>query len=179
MAVKRILIQDYSPKGSDVFFFDNNVWVNIYGALSNYNERKQKVFSRFLRDIQIVGATIVTNSMILSEFTNRFFRFYFEQWKKSHSKFSADYKRDFVGTEPYKESAEEVTIYLKKILSVAARFPDEFNALNLDNVLERLNFIDFNDSYILELATLRNYKIVTDDRDFVDHDIHSATVITP
>lgn len=98
MAVKQFSIQNYSPKNSDVFFFDNNVWVNIYGALSNYNVKKQKIFSGFLKEIESAGSTIVTNSMILSEFTNRFFRFYFEQWKKSQNRYSADYKKDFVVT---------------------------------------------------------------------------------
>lgn len=177
MAVNKYPIIEYSPKKSDVFLFDTNVWINIYGAIGNYNRQKQKVFSRFLKEVKTAGATIVINSMILSEFTNRFIRFNFEQWKNSSGNFGAKYKKDYVGSEEYKEAAKEAVIYLKKILSISLRMTDDFNAINIENVSERLNHIDFNDSYIIELADLKDYKIVTDDKDFVNHDIHSSTVI--
>lgn len=116
--------------------------------------------------------------MILSEFANSYLRFTFQRWQEENGYLEAKYKKDYVGSDSYKESAEEVTSYLNRILKITEKYPDDFNAINLDNVLERLSFIDFNDSYILELATNNSFKIVTDDNDFVDHDIHSAKVIT-
>lgn len=179
MAANKIDINKYQPKSGDCFYFDNNVWIYIFGALGNYNKDLQKTYSRFLNETLTARATIFINSMILSEFSNRILRFNYEEWKKKSWIDSPDYKRDFIGTQIYKDTVDEITIHINKILKITERGSDNFNAINVPNVLAHLKFIDFNDSYMIEMAALNRWKIVTDDGDFVKYQGHSVDIITP
>ena len=178
MAANKIDIRTYQPKSGDSFFFDNNVWIFIFGAIGSYQKHLQKTYSSFLSSSRSVGATIFTNSMVLSEFSNRLLRFSFEQWKKETRNFHSDYKRDFIRTPTYMDTVAEITAHITKIMRITERSSDNFNAINMDRVLTHLEHIDFNDSYMIEMASLSSWKIVTDDGDFVRYKEHSVDVIT-
>ena len=178
MAAEILDIQNYEPRSSDIFFFDNNIWMFLYCPISEYSKRKQNIYSKFLQGVTSAGAAIFINSLILSEFANANFRLDFDLWRKEQAKFDAQYKKDFVGSSRYQETAKEIKSSIHQILKLCEKTPDDFNAVDLSNVLSHLNSIDFNDSYYLELASLKNWKIVTDDRDFVRYKNHDCTVIT-
>ena len=38
--------------------------------------------------------------------------------------------------------------------------------------------VDFNDSYYIELASIKNWKIVTDDQDFIKYTKHNLEIIS-
>lgn len=178
MAANLIDINSYAPKSSDVFFFDNNIWMYLFCPLGNYNQHRQRSYSAFLQSVQTARATIFISSLILSEFANRYLRMDFEQWKKNSGNITADFKKDYVGSAQYIQTAKEVAIQIKTIMRICEKSPDNFNAINLNQVLNHLKSIDFNDSYYIELAELGGWKIVTDDSDFVSYSNHSLDVIT-
>ncbi len=170
-------IRHYQPKASDVFLFDNSVWMYLFCPLGNYNQNKQKHYSSFLKQTQSSRSTIFTNSMVISEFANRYLRLDFEEWKRGEQKYSAVYKRDFVGSPRYQSTVDDLQISINKIMQVSEKGSDDFNAISLSSAIKHLAHIDFNDSYLLELAKLKNYTIVTDDRDFVKYDQHNVRII--
>lgn len=178
MEANKIDIRTYQPKSGDCFFFDNNVWIYIFGPVASYNKNLQQIYSRFLSATQTAGATIFINSMILSEFSNRILRLNFDQWKRKCGIINPDYKRDFIGTNDYKDTVSELKLNIGKIIKITERGSDNFNAVNINRVLSHLEFIDFNDSYMIEMAATSGWKIVTDDGDFVKYQNHSITVIT-
>lgn len=178
MAANIIDIKKYSPKTSDVFFFDNNIWMFLFCPLGNYNRNKQKCFSSFLQSVHSLNCTIFINSLVLSEFVNRYLRLDFELWKKEHQQHCANFKLDYIGTQRYSETVEEIKVSLRNILKICEKGTDNFNTINLDNVLKHLKEIDFNDSYYLELAKISNWKIVTDDGDFVKYNKHQVDILT-
>jgi predicted nucleic acid-binding protein len=178
MAANIIDIKSYSPKSSDVYFFDNNVWMYLFCPLGNYQKNRQKSYSMFLKSIQSSKGTIFINSLVLSEFTNRYLRMDFEQWKKETNNHGVDYKKAYVGTPRYIETAKEIKLQIKSILSFCEKSSDNFNAINLDNVLTHFESIDFNDSYYIEFAQLDNMIFVTDDKDFTNYSKHNLSVVT-
>lgn len=178
MAAKIFDIKKYSPKSSDIFFFDNNVWMYLFCPLASFNISRQRNYSAFLQSISTSRSTIVINSLILSEFTNRYLRMDFEQWKNENDAFDASYKKDYIGTNRYQDTVAEIKRNINQILKFCEKFSDNFNAVNLNNILLHLSHIDFNDSYYLELAKLSNLKIVTDDADFINYDGHNIEIIT-
>lgn len=178
MAANIIDIKSYTPKSSDVFFFDNNIWMYIFCPLGDYNKNRQKEYSTFLKSIQCSNGTIFINSLILSEFTNRYLRMDFEQWKKDTKNYGADFKRDYVGSSRYIETVVEIKIQLKQILNFCEKSSDNFNAISLEKVLTHLESIDFNDSYYIEFAQLSNMIFVTDDKDFTNYTNHNLSVVT-
>lgn len=178
MAANIINVRIYEPKTSDVFFFDNNIWMFIFCPLGNYNRKRQKYYSSFLQSIKSTDGCIFISSLILSEFSNRYLRMDFEQWKKEINDLSKEFKKDYIGSDRYTETVDEIKIQTNQILKICERTSDNFNAINLTNVYTHLTQIDFNDSYYIELATMNNWKIVTDDQDFVKYQKHNLGIIT-
>ncbi len=170
-------IKTYQPKSSDIFFFDNNVWMFLFCPLGNYKPQKQELYSTFLKNIQTVNATIFVNSLILSEFANAYFRLDYKLWKDQEKKYNADYKNDYIPTERYKRAAENVKVSLSDIVSCCEKSTDNFTAIDLSRIYNSLPQIDFNDSYYIELANIGQWKIVTDDSDFQKFS-HTIPIIT-
>ncbi len=178
MGVNVIDITQYSPKSSDLFLFDNSVWMHLFCPLGNHNFKKQQIYSSFLQRVGTSKSSIFVNSLILSEFANRFFRFDFELWIDEGKRYSANYKKDFIGSPRYRETLRVLTTQINGILNLCEKGTDNFNAVNIDNILRHLQFIDFNDSYYIELSSLINYKIVTDDHDFINYKNHNREILT-
>ena len=178
MAAKLTDITKYDPKSSDIFFFDNNVWMYLFCPLGNYNRSKQRCYSSFLQSITTSRSTIFISSMILSEFSNRNLRMDFNLWKDEAGMHGADFKRDYVGTTRYKETVEEIKSSINNIMKFCDKTSDNFNSIDLKNVFEHLSYIDFNDSYYLELAKNDKWKIVTDDSDFSKYTNHNIEILT-
>ena len=178
MAANLIDINSYSPNPNDSFFFDNNIWMYLFCPLGNYNENKQSVYSSFAQKIRDSKNDIYINSMVLSEFSNAYLRLDYNQWKNEPENLGAEFKRNYVGTQHYKDTAEEIRIQVNKILSLCQRINDGFNAINMTEVLTHFQTIDFNDSYYIELGEEWKWKFVTDDGDFTNYNNHSLDVIT-
>jgi hypothetical protein len=178
MGFNVIDITQYVPKSSDLFLFDNSVWMYLFCPVGNYNINRQRIYSSFLKSVETSKSSIFMNSLILSEFTNRYLRFDFEIWKRKENKYSAEYKKDFIGSQQYKDSINEIIATIKNILYFCNRGSDNFNAVKTDNIFKHLKFIDFNDSYYLELSSISNYKIVTDDHDFINYKNHNQEILT-
>jgi len=171
-------ITKHTVRSSDLFFFDNNVWIYIFGPIANSNKDKQGVYSSFLRQIQSARATIFINSLVIAEFANFCLRLGFKQWKEEHRLYDAEYKRDYIQSDHYKESIKDTIANIKAICKTSERHPDDFNAVNFDNILNNSTIIDFNDSYYSAYCVLNNLKIVTDDKDFQKISEEKLQVIT-
>ena len=139
MAAKLTDITKYDPKSSDIFFFDNNVWMYLFCPLGNYNRSKQRCYSSFLQSITTSRSTIFISSMILSEFSNINLRMDFNLWKDEAGMHSADFKRDYVGTTRYQETVEEIKSSINNIMKLCDKTSDNFNSIDLKNVFEHLS----------------------------------------
>ncbi|WP_282074012.1 PIN domain-containing protein [Polaribacter atrinae] len=161
-------IREIEIKFSDQFFFDTNVWLLIFGTISDYQRRDQAMYSKFLEKIISQDKSIYITSMVVSEFANVLLRFSFKQWKTKADNFSKEFKKDFVGTSEYKSSVEVIKSLINNIFSlpVVIKVPDNFNAVNINNIFNNFDFVDFNDAYIAELSRMNDYKVVTNDKDF-------------
>lgn len=158
---------DYQFKANKTYFFDNNIWISLFAPLINTNSIQQKKSSSFLKELYSCNSQIVISSLIISEFSNRYLRFDFEQWKKSSGNFSANYKNDYKKTDEYKSALDDVKFLVRKItsLDIVERYPDSFNSINIEQILNNFE-IDFNDAYYLEQCSQNNWILVTSDNDF-------------
>ncbi len=155
-------------KFSDQFLFDTNIWLLLFGTVSNYQKQDQKVYSELFQKIISKQKPIFLTSVILSEFANVLLRIEFKQWKDSQQQITCNYKEDFVGTKEYKDAVSNVKLLINKILKVPEIIlvSDSFNAISTDNVYNNFGEVDFNDAYLTALAQKNIYKIVTNDADF-------------
>lgn len=172
-------IDTYHPTSTDVFFFDNNVWMYLFCTIGNYEKEKQRRYSSFFSLVCSAKACIWINSLVLSEFCNAWLRLEFKRWlKKPDNAGKRDYKSEFVPTQAYQDVIKDIKSVLPTILKKAERASDDFNAINLDSIYAELTNCDFNDSYYLELARKNRWKIVTDDADFFKNNKLNVEIIT-
>ncbi|HNW97110.1 MAG TPA: PIN domain-containing protein [Bacteroidales bacterium] len=170
-------ITKYNPSFNENLFFDNNIWVFLFCPIANIRKDKQKVYSEFLKNARQKRSAIFINSLVISEFCNYWLQTEFKIWKKANIG-KEDYKKDFILTNDFKNTVEEVKITLNKIFQIAEKNNDDFNAINIENIITEFGSCDFNDSYYIELARLKKWKIVTDDADFFKNNKSDIEIIT-
>ncbi|OWK98069.1 PIN domain-containing protein [Kaistella haifensis DSM 19056] len=163
----KISVDSYKVSFSDIFFFDTNIWLLLFGTVADFEKNEQRKYSNFFAELVSKDKPIYTTSLVFSEFSNVLLRRDFRLWQKKDNNFNKDFKRDFVGTAEYKKSVESIKIQLNKILTLPnlVRVGDSFHILNFDRIFTNFDFIDFNDSYYAEVCLQNNYKLVSNDRD--------------
>lgn len=163
-----ISIKDYSPKALDNFFFDTNVWILLFGDIANFQRKEQAKYSNILQTLLSRKSTIYLTSNVISEFSNVLLKKTFKDWSSKTENIAKEYKRDFVGNDIYLQQIGMISNLINKIINLPCveRIPDDFNAIQLERILERFKLIDFNDAYIAEICESKALKLVTNDRDF-------------
>lgn len=167
LSMAKIKINDFKIGFSDQFFFDTNIWLLLFGTVASMNKNDQKEYSALFNEILQKNKPIYITSMIISEFANVMLKRDYKQWIAANKLVHSDYKKDFVGTKDYSDSVDTITILINKILNLAVVVGDNFNALDRNLIFDNFKTVDFNDSYILELAKINNYKLITNDSDYL------------
>jgi len=174
-------IAAYTPCSKDDFFFDCNVWLFNFCPIGSYSKKQQEIYSKFLNEARQNRATIWVNSLVLSEFANRYLRLDFNLWVKSvESPSNAEYKKDYIGSKRYKLIVTHVENAIRNILKLSEKTSDDFHRIgdNMDDVFLNFQQIDFNDSYYYEFCRRNNYTLVSDDQDFKKVPNNNVKVVT-
>jgi hypothetical protein len=150
-------LKTYTPLSSDVFFFDNNVWILLFCPIGNVDIKLQNIYSKFLQQVDQRKCTIFINSLILSEFANRYLRFDYNFWVKSAANVGKDFKRDYTVTKRFSDTSNEVKLAINKIMTFSQKCNDEFTYSNFNNIISNFGKVDFNDSYYVELCSKKNW----------------------
>lgn len=168
MSHKIIKIDSYSPQKDDCFFFDTNIWLNLYTPVpGRVNKSFQQKISSFFGQVLRTKSTIYTSSLVISEFFNTYCRIIFKMRQEDNPDKFKDFKKDFRSTEEYENLvAELVNIINSEILALATKTDDCFSKISSKKLMEIGTSYDFNDKYICELCSLNKFKIVTADKDY-------------
>lgn len=153
----------YDPSSSDIFFFDNNIWMFLFCPIGNVNRKLQDEYSKFLSTINRRRCAIFINSLVLSEFANRCLRLDYDLWKKLPVNLGKDFKRDYSLTNQYFDTVIGIKSAISQIMHFAIKGNDNFNSIDFNCVLANFGKVDFNDSYYVQLCIERNWKFVTED----------------
>lgn len=167
----------YEFKANKTYFFDNNIWIVLFAPFINTDRERQDKASKFINKIQSFNSEINLTSLILSEFSNTYLRVSYELWKKNTMNYSANYKKEYKSTEDYKDNLALVKRNIQTIIGLdfVQKYPDDFNAVNIDNIINNFQ-IDFNDAYYLELCRKNNWILVTSDNDFDNIDCNITII---
>ena len=176
---KVIKLKDYEPKGSHHIFLDTNVLIYAFAPIANYKIEIQKQITNFFTTAKTVKTSLYVTSLVLSEYYNVLFQHDFKHWQNQSENIGKnDLKIDYRKSSEYIESIESINGGIKNILKIASPFPDDFNAIDLNNVLKLLPHADFNDCYFLEIAKQKGWTILTRDKDIINHPFRAIDVIT-
>ncbi len=166
---KKISLNSYTPNGDDKIFIDANIWLYLFCPIGNYKHDIVNGYNKLFFKLLNSKCAIYTTSMILSEFFNVYCRIDFAYKKKEARNKNLDYKNDFRNTSYFQSLTENICdIINNKILKYSIRLNDEFNNIDIENILISDNNFDFNDKYHAQLCESNNIKILTNDHDFLN-----------
>ncbi len=175
-------ITSHTPRSGENYFFDCNVWLFNFCPIGNYSKKQQDIYSAFLSHVKSNRANIFINSLVLSEFANRYLRLDFDLWSKSTdcTEPAPEYKRNYVSTKRYKDIVILVEKAIRDILKLTEKTSDDFHRMseNLDGVYNHFQHIDFNDSYYYEFCKKNDFMLVSDDKDFAKIGDNSVKILT-
>jgi len=175
-------IKSYTPRSDENYFFDCNIWLFNFCPIGNYSKKQQEAYSYFLGSIKTNRANIFINSLVLSEFVNRYLRLDFDRWKKSPecTEISPDFKKNYIPSERYKLIVTSVEKAIRDILKLTEKISDDFHRISesLDGVYSHFQHIDFNDSYYYEFCKKNNFILVSDDQDFAKIKDNTVKILT-
>lgn len=158
-------VLSYSFKASDRLFLDTSVWLPVYGPQADKDNEKTRSYTFAHKTIREKGCEIYLDVTVLSEFINRYAHWEYDQLPDDRrpEKF-----KGFRNTQEFKDVAKDITINVRKILSMCKRIESGFQDIDIDSVMAEFEKgkTDFNDHIIAEICKKGGYKLVTDDGDF-------------
>lgn len=173
MKNKAYNLTGYTFVKDDVLLLDANIWLYLFPAPSNSTNSFIKNYSAAFKNIRIAKATIVINSLILSEYLNRYCRIEYEALHKvTYSNF-----KKFRQSSDYQLVGQQAATYAKAILKFCAREDDGFSVVNMGQIMNdfETGIVDFNDGLIADSCLRNGWKLVTHDGDFTDGGIEVLT----
>lgn len=169
-------IDAYRPTSSESFFFDNNIWMLLHYPATQYQTNRIQKYAGLLQDIINLNCLIFINSMVVSEFVNSWLRSDYKNLLYLSP--NIDFKKDFVGSDEYKVSVDEIESALNQIFNITQRGNDDFNALDVNKIVSGLRVRDFNDNYYLALAERKRWTLISDDKDMLSNNAYNVKVVS-
>jgi predicted nucleic acid-binding protein len=169
----RLPIGQYRFSESDALLVDTNVWYYLYGPQSK-PDYKVATYSGGLRRILAARSKIYVDVLVVSEFINRFARFWYHLRPASDP--TLDFKA-FRKSNEFVPIAAEIANATRRIMQQCERVGSGFEQLDITLLIQDFESrcCDFNDQVIAQLCSSKGLKLVTDDADFRDFDI---TILT-
>jgi predicted nucleic acid-binding protein len=164
------LLKDFEPKSSHSYLIDTNILMYLFSPIASYEVKHQEQISRFLDSCRRVNAGIITTASIIGEFFHVNLNIYFENWcKEQRTKNHFILKRDFRPTDDYKDCVAAINQSINGILRLSERFPDGYNSVSMADINDHCYHAEFTDSYLLELCNTKDWIIVSNDKDLLNH----------
>lgn len=156
-----LFLSDYT------ILFDANIWIYLFYPLGNFNENIIGNYSKVYKEILTKQCKIIVPMIIVSEFFNTCLKFEFSVYKDKEPEKYRNLKRDFRGTQEYKEVVKKLIDTINgSILKNAILINDNFQEMELNKTLFTDEEFDFNDKMLIEICKRYNAKILTHDKDF-------------
>lgn len=158
-------ISAYTFVNDDRLFLDANIWITVLGPSPRPSQR-QRVYSKALRDMKNVGASIFIDPLILSEFINVYARYEYNLLPKA----SRPSYKVFRNSSAFTPIAQDIVRQVRYMLGMCECVESGFTTTNLSDLLNKFEIggEDFNDQMFCALCTDQKYTFVTHDGDFKD-----------
>lgn len=159
-------IASFVPEKEHVFVFDTNVLIKLF--YPTLGAKNSAPYINLYKSIKESNSTLLISSIQLSEFVNRCIRFQFSLYQESHPDIK-DFKEDYRNTEDYCVCMNAILEIIENdILSCFNRVSDNFEMMDISQILNYGFSYDFNDAFIAELSRNQDALLVTDDGDYVN-----------
>lgn len=170
---KAINASTYAFQPEECVLVDANIWIYLQPPVSKPTPPYARQYSAALKQLLAAGAKPVIETLVLSEYLNRYMRLEYEVgWRGKYQKF-----KDFRTSPDFASVASSAVGDAKQILKVAATEDTPLSSVELPTILAETEAgrIDFNDGVLAEACRLRGWKLLTNDSDMTAGGIEVLT----
>jgi predicted nucleic acid-binding protein len=163
-------------KGEPILI-DANVWLYLQPPAAQPPPWFAARYSNALKNILGAGATPVIESLVLSEYLNRYLRLEYDAvWRAAYPKF-----KDFRKSGDFTPLAQAAVADAKQILKLAAPKDTLLPSTDISATLTETEAgtLDFNDGVLVENCRLNGWKLLTNDGDMTIGGIEVLTTYKP
>lgn len=173
MKNKAYNLSTYNFVKDEILLIDTNIWLYLFPAPSDSGHSFTKQYSAGFKTILDTKVTIAINSLILSEYLNRYCRI---EWEALHKTTYPKFK-DFRQSADYTPVGQQAASFAKRILKFCSKRDDDFTAANIIQILSDFEsgIVDFNDGLIADSCSRYGWKLITHDHDFTEGGIEVLT----
>lgn len=173
MKNKAYNLSNYNFVKDETLLIDTNIWLYLFPAPSDSRRSITRQYSSAFKAILDTKVTIVINSLILSEYLNRYCRI---EWEALHKTTYPKFK-DFRQSADYKPVGQQAASFAKSILKFCSKKDDDFTDANIIQILSDFEsgIVDFNDGLITDSCLRYSWKLITHDGDFTEGGIEVLT----
>lgn len=166
-------LSSYNFVKDEIFLVDANIWLYLFPAPSGSQYNFTRQYSAAFKIILATHVTIAINSLILSEYLNRYCRI---EWEALHKQKYTDFKK-FRQSVDYQSVGQRAAADAKEILKLCSKKDDDFTAADIIQILSDFEsgIIDFNDGLIADACFRYGWKLITHDGDFTEGGIDVLT----
>lgn len=158
-------VSTYTFEKGQIFLIDANVWLYIAGPSSNSKHSLERSYSAALKRLLESEGKIVINSLILSEYLNRYCRLV---WEALHKTTYPTFK-NFRRSPEYSPVGQDAQQNANMMLQICDRSSDHFESADMEKVFASFGpgISDFNDGLMTESCSKHGWTFITHDADFV------------
>lgn len=158
-------IQKYRFSPGEKILLDANIWLYLFPAPSSPKLGFVSAYSAAFKSMIAANCSIIVNSLILSEYLNRYCRI---EWEAIHKATYPTFKQ-FRKSKDYLGVGQNAAAFGDLILKRSSAADDDFSAANHREILAGFESgeSDFNDGLIADACMRNAWTLVTHDADFV------------
>jgi predicted nucleic acid-binding protein len=153
----------YSFQQGEKILLDANIWLFLHPPVAQPPPYYSRKYSAALKKLLTAGAQPVVETLVLSEYLNRYLRLEFDvSWRGQYPKF-----KDFRRSTDFQTVAKDAVAEARQILKLAVAEDTPLAKADLTSVLTETETgsFDFNDGILVETCRLQGWKLLTDDSD--------------
>lgn len=170
-------VSKYAFSKGEPILIDANVWLYLQPPAAQPPPAFAKRYSSALKNILSAGATPVIESIVLSEYLNRYLRLEYDAaWRNAYPKF-----KDFRKSGYFAPLAQAAVADAKQILKLATPQDTRLPTTDIAAILAETEAgtLDFNDAVLVENCRLNDWKLLTNDGDMTIGGIEVLTTYKP
>lgn len=179
MACSATAIDQYEFQPGEKLFLDTNIWLLIYGVQEPQEPEDKRIgiYSEALKQILSNKCQVYIDVLVVSEFINVYAKKMWAISKKDNAAFKNKSFKVFRNSADFEPIAGEIADNVRRILKDCTCVESGFESTSVNDIIEEYakGKSDFDDQVFTSLCQKHNFKIVTDDSDFKDCNVHVIT----
>jgi predicted nucleic acid-binding protein len=167
----------YVFQKNEQILIDANVWIYLLPPAAQPAPGFAWRYSAALKNLLAAGASPVVESLVLSEYLNRYLRLEFDAaWRRTYGNY-----KNFRKSGDFAPLAQVAVANAREILKLASPQDTLLSQADIPAILNETEdgTLDFNDGVLIETCRVRGWKMLTNDGDMTHGGIEVLTTYAP